>query len=514
MALKLDKEAIIEYSTQHKDGIFIVILLLVLIFGGWSLYQQSAQSVEDIVSEATSAAAGPGGAQTTTPEVVSEEVVSDLLEKRSRELYNIERNPFGSPEEQLRTRQLVQQAYDRGVELLNQGQYQQAMNQFDQVIALDVTETRIKYPVLPSEYKKRAQREYAKGNIDAILTSAGNDLAEGRNHMQQGQRDQALAVYRRANDNLNSVVDADPQGEVIGQENLKKILDLQKQVQSEYFNLWKTVLNNDIDQVLSQAQTAVSGTDYVAMSKAVLQVNRVQLELRNTTQTAQLVPQAKVQQINTLNEQLISKLKTGASTLVEQAQQQLADAIANNDLVQSQDAVTALRQALNFDQSPELRSQVTAALEQRAKMVLDQAENFYQAQSGFIQTGSYDQFDTQGRARFVAELAKLGELGGLLNSDLRNQIADLANRLATLRLPPPLADGYDIQIESVSGTSVKLSVTDKDPRTSSRPMTLSLRQGQTDPRTKIKVEQVDTANGFIILSKSGYQNAKLPVPQQ
>ena len=272
------------------------------------------------------------------------------------------------------------------MELLNQGQYQQAMNQFDQVIALDVTETRIKYPVLPSEYKKRAQREYAKGNIDAILTSAGNDLAEGRNHMQQGQRDQALAVYRRANDNLNSVVDADPQGEVIGQENLKKILDLQKQVQSEYFNLWKTVLNNDIDQVLSQAQTAVSGTDYVAMSKAVLQVNRVQLELRNTTQTAQLVPQAKVQQINTLNEQLISKLKTGASTLVEQAQQQLADAIANNDLVQSQDAVTALRQALNFDQSPELRSQVTAALEQRAKMVLDQAENFYQAQSGFIQT--------------------------------------------------------------------------------------------------------------------------------
>ena len=107
----------------------------------------------------------------------------------------------------------------------------------------------------------------------------------------------------------------------------------------------------------------------------------------------------------------------------------------------------------------------------------------------------------------MAELAKLGG-GGLLNSICATD-RRFGEPTGYHRLPPPLADGYNIQIESCLN-SVKLSVTDKDPRTSSA-HDLSA-SGTDDPRTKIKVKQVDTANGFI--SMKYVIKCKLPVPQQ
>ena len=72
------------------------------------------------------------------------------------------------------------------------GQYQQAMNQFDQVIALDVTETRIKYPVLLPNIK--AGTENMPKAISTPSHQCSNDLAEEAKSYAAGQRDQALAV--------------------------------------------------------------------------------------------------------------------------------------------------------------------------------------------------------------------------------------------------------------------------------------------------------------------------------
>ena len=145
LSLNINKDAVLETLEKKKDPIFLGILVVTLLVGIWYLYSLSAKTVEEIIAETTQGS--DRNTQTQVADLAApDEVVGGLLARRSHDMYNIKRNPFGSPQDQLRMRQEVEKAYQKGVDLFQSAQFEPAIQQFDRVIALDVTEIQTAMP--------------------------------------------------------------------------------------------------------------------------------------------------------------------------------------------------------------------------------------------------------------------------------------------------------------------------------------------------------------------------------
>ncbi|MEW6234983.1 MAG: hypothetical protein AB1656_06325 [Candidatus Omnitrophota bacterium] len=514
MGLSIDKEALLEYVSKKKDSLFIGLLVIVILAGGWFLYQKSALSVNDILDEILrkEPPKGPGGAENTA--VTSNEVVDNLLKKRAAEDYNLKRNPFGSPEDQMKKRQEVEAAYQRGVDLFQAGQFDAAIQQFDKVIALDVTETRISYSILPSEYKRRAQRENLKRNFDRVLASAKADVDEGNRQAQAGAIVEAQTVLTRADDTLRRCIDSDPEGAAIGKENIEQIKNLQLLAFDRLMQIKGQVLIGEFNRELGEARTALSGSNFIEMLKKVVALIKVQSDVKAIDPNAKLVSRDQVNQLNSLVEQIQAKVKDNFQALVAQADQQFTEGAVQKDMQKTSQAVYALQMARNFDPNDkDLAKKLTDYAARRADLVMEIATKFLADQQALLDKGEFEKFDLQNKRQLLGEVLALRNIA--LNAAQKNQASELENKLKALRLPPPVTDDFEVlSIQPPAGTSggkYKIEVMDKTSRGTASKKLLYLSQGQTDPRSKIVLKQVDTSNGFVILSKSGYTDAKVEI---
>ncbi|MDP8245252.1 MAG: tetratricopeptide repeat protein [Candidatus Hinthialibacter antarcticus] len=509
--LKIDKEALLEFAAKKKDQLFLGVLVLALLGGGYYIYTQTSMSVSQIID--TAKEGGPGGGATAggSDIVNPEELVTLLTAKRSKAMYQVERNPFGSPEEQLRMRQEVDASYQRGVDLFNNGRYQEAIEQFDRVIQLDVTETRINYPVLPSEYKRRAMQENARSNLDSILTSAQNDINEGDRLAQGNQTEKAIEMYNSASSNLASVIDSDPEGAVIGVENLTKVKTLEQQAFKKFIGLRGKSLLDDIKNETALSRQVVNGQDFIAMMKAAISLQRLQVEIQQIDPNAELVNRTSRTQVNALTTQLQKKIQDNTAMLVNQAVQQFQQAIQASDLVKSREALAILVQARQLNPKDEqLTENLKTFVAQRADLVIQSAQDFAVKQRDIVAKGDYANFDINNRDLFIVELNGLLERSANLDETKRGEVLSALNVLKQLKLPPALTQKYEIRSVESMGNSFKVIVVDKT-SSSSKPRTLILREGRPDTSTKIQLKQVDTQEGFVILSRPDYMDAKVPL---
>lgn len=513
--VKLDKDTILEFLETRKDVLFITVLIALLIGGGWSLYQKSALSVEQIIDDTMRKPDRAGGNATAV--VVPQDVVTSLLEKRPQSMYKIDRSPFGSPQEQLRIRDELEKTYNRGVELFNAKDFPAAIEQFKKVIDLDVTETRITYAIQPSEYMRRAQREYLKTNFSSMLTSAENDIQEGDRFLSANQLQEAEKVYSRANKTLSEAVTADPEGESVGKDNFTKISALQQSVFQKWQTVQTSMLRGEIQKEVTQAQTLLNQQDLVALMKSMLQLKQVQEHVNLVDPNNAIVPQDQRQPLVTLMTTIQERLKTGFPDLVNQAEAQFTQSLAAKDLLKTKEAIQVMRLALTLNpQEKTLPQKINALVTERAKLVIEQTDLFIAQQQKLLDGQQYDQFDAEGKVKFLDELASLRALGtGALSNEIRTQITDRETKLKRdIRKPPLLTEEFDIT-EITKGASDKwnIVVRDKKSRTGARTKTLSLSQGAKDTSTQISLTQVDTAKGIVILSKPGCSPTELKISQ-
>ncbi len=514
MALKLDKDTLLEFLDRYKDQLFIGALTLTLVAGGWALYQRSALSVDELIREVTEEP-DRQGADAQTERVLPQDVVDKLLAKRAPDMYSIKRNPFGSQEEQLRKRDEVKNAYNRGVELFQAGDYETAIQQFDKVIALDVTETRIPYAVLPSEYKRRAQSEFLKRNFDRVLASAKSDLQEGDRLVSTAKMAEAEAVFLRANKNLTEAITADPEGTSVGKENLDTLKQMQTQAFNKLIAVQSSVLKNELQQGVQQAQQMLGQNDLIALLKCNFSLLALQQRLNEVDPNAELIKANERNQVASLVQQIQKRLTDGYADLVVQADKQFAEALVQKDMNKSMEAIAAMRLALQTNpQDPELQTKINTSVIKRAEMVVQLADAFIAEQQGILNQGQYDQFDAQGKLRFMDELNALRNVGPS-DSNLRTQIVDRLKQIQNLRKPPLLTQEYDIQSVQESGKGIyKIEVMDKTVRTGAKKRVLTnIREGSNrgDRTTGIYIKKVDTEKGSVILSKSGYSDVEVKI---
>ncbi len=516
--VKLDKDTILEFLDTRKDQIFIVLLLALFLGGGWFLYQKSALSVGDIINEAIKNPTGRAGAETTKT-VTPDDVVTSLVEKRPQTLYDIKRNPFGSPEEQLRLRNEVQQTYNRAVELFNAGEYETAIQQFEKVIALDVTETRISYPVMPSEYKRRAQREFLKNNFQSMYTSAENDINEGNRFLSANQMQQAEQVFARANKTLSDAIAADTDGSAIGKENLDKIQKMQQDVFQKWQSIQTAMLKTEIQKGTSQAQQLLGQNDLIALLKSMIQLKKVQEELNVVDPNFALIKQEERQPLINLVATIQNRLKEGYAELVTQAEAQFDQSLSAKDLLKTKEAIQVMGLALSINpQDKNVQQKLAALVVKRSQLVIELTTQFIAQQKDILDKKQYDSFDQEGKVKFLDELIALRALGGnALNADQKTQIANLENTLkTTIRKPPLVTEEFEILsiAKSTAADTWNISVRDKKSRTGGRTYNLRLKVGgPEDTNTKISLTQVDTAGGFVILSKPDCSPAKVDINQ-
>lgn len=518
LKVKLDKDSVLEFLEQRKDVLFISFLALLIILGGWFLYQKSALSVGEIIDEVIqNPSTGAGGAKEQA--VVPSDVVASLLEKRDRTMYSVRRSPFGSPEEQLRIRSEVQRTYNRGVELFNAGEYQAAIEEFEKVIAMDVTETRIQYPIQPSEYMRRANREYLKANFQSMLTSAQNDIQEGDRFVNANQLQEAEKVYSRANKTLSDAITADPEGTAIGKDNLQAVQTLQQNVFKKWQTVQSNMLKSELQKGIEEARRLLAQQDLIALVKNYVHLNQIQEQLNIVDPNFTMISQNQRQPLITLNNQIQERLKDGYADLITQAEAQFSEAIANKDNAKAKESIQVLRLALtiNPQDNKSLQQKISALVVQRANLLLELVDAFIAEQEQILQSNNYDQFDAEGKIHFLDELIALRNLGGnALPSDIRSKIVDRETKLKRdIRKPPELTEAYDIlEVKKSSiGESWTITVRDKSARTGSRTRNLTLRPGRRDALTKITLTEVDTAGGFVILSKPGYSPTKVNLNQ-
>ncbi len=517
LKLKLDKDAISEILETKKDFLFIGILIVLLLYGGWFLYQKSSISVDDLIQEATSEEENKNAGGNLEKVVVPTDVVDSLLEKRSRVMYNVASSPFGSPQEQLRMREEVENTYNRGVSLFNAGEYESAIQQFDLVVnKLDVTESRIPYPIMPSEYKRRSQREYLKRNFDRMLTSAQNDIQEGDRFAAAKQLLEAEKVYSRSNKTLSDALAADPDGASIGADNLTKVKTLQQGVFQKWQSVQTSLLKSELQKGTNQAQQLLAQNDLIALLKSMLNLNQIQARLNQIDANFNMVPQSERNLLVALITQIQEKLKSGYSDLCLQADQQFQRSITAMDMVESKAAIQVMQMALSINpQDDALQQKISSSIVRRAELVIQKADDFIKQQVDFINQGQYEQFDAKTKIAFLDELVGLRNLGGgAINATLRNQITDRETQLKTkVRKPPELTKDYDFIKVVKRASKYQIQYYDKTSRSRRKVNTLTLSLGEKDRKTLIALKEVDSDGSFVILSKPGYTSAKVDINQ-
>ncbi len=513
LKLKLDKESIAEILSTKKDFLFTGLLAVLLLYGGWFLYQKSSISVDDLMKKATTEEDNKAQGGPTEKVVVPTDVVDSLLNKRSRVMYSASSSPFGSPQEQLRMREEVERTYNKGVALYNAGEYESAIQQFDLVVnKLDVTESRIPYPIMPSEYKRRSQREYLKRNFDKMLLSAQNDIKEGDRFAGVKQLLEAEKVYSRSNKTLSDALAADPDGSSIGADNLTKVKTLQQSVFQKWRSVQTSLLKTQLQKGTNQAQQLLAQNDLIALLKSMLNLNQIQNTLNQVDANFNMVPQSERNRLGALIKQIQDKLKSEYSNLCLQADQQFQSAITASDMVESKAAIQVMQMALSTNpQDDALQQKISSSVVRRAELVIQKADEFITQQVNFIKNNQLENFDAKSKIAFLDELVGLRNLGsGAINATLRNQITDRENQLKTkVRKPPELVKDYDFIKVIKRASKYQIQYYDKTSRSRRKVNTLTLSKGEKDRKTKIVLKEVDTDGSFVILSKSGYTSAKV-----
>ena len=177
-----------------------------------------------------------------------------------------------------------------------------------------------------------------------------------------------------------------------------------------------------------------------------------------------------------------------------------------------------MTQAITFSpkNAPELQTKLKDFVVRRSQLVVQLAQGFYNKQKQILDSQKQDQFDQNGKVAWMQEINNLRRSGGKdITPDLNNQIIAVENQLKGLRLPPQLSEEFDfIKLTVSTGNAIKIDYKEKNATALTRPASLLLKEGQNDRRTKITVKQVDTANGFVILSKLGCSDTKVPLSQE
>ncbi len=510
MAASISKDQIVELIGKYRD---ILVLVLIIALAGWGylqLRESLAKSVEDIIEEGIRST-GQGGAGQQGIDVG--QLVQSLESKRPFSVYQQKRSPFGTPAEQLKLRQEVKQLYENAVSLYKSGKYELAVQQFNRVIRMDVTETRIEYPIPPSEYIRLAERQVKIRDLDNILAQANQKIEQARSQ-ESTAPNRAIEQYESALADLKGLVGVDPQGDAMGQAKLNQITGLISQVEQTVTNLKRQTLGQNVSAATNNLNNALqeASTDVFSLVLALAQGREVQSEVKEVDPDASVVSTQARNQLDTLLQRAENTLADSLDSVAQQARQNVADAVQNGNFARAHQLVEAFVElGKQYPDNDTLTAAQIEVLSTYFGGVMEAGRQELAAIREAFQQGEYSSYDPERKKAVVEDISRALRLGPVLSDTDRTQLAQLEDTLRRLEPPPPLDSAYDLVEFRPTGGIYRVQMTEKE---TGEEVSLRLRPRRKD-ESGFRLGQVDMKNRVVILSKlPEYAPSQFQIPER
>jgi len=496
VAASINKEQIIELVSKYRDILVLVALLALAGWGYTRMQSTLSMTVEDRIRMEVEGVKGGGG---KSEALDSTKLVENLEGKRSLAVYTRVKNPFGTPAEQLRLRQEVQQLYQKGEDLFKAEKYEQAIQQFNRLVRLDVTETRIEYPVRPSEYIRMAEQRLNLRNLETTLAQVRQN-SEQAAALVSSSPERAIDLYEPALMALKNLVEADPQGEAMGPDRFKEVSGLATEMEQTVTKLKRDRLGSGFNQVTVALSTAAQqGAGNATTLLPVLgQAREILQEAQQVDPDSSVVPAARRTELQTLVENTDKMLVDSAEAVAEQVRTSVANAIGQGDFntANSQIKSFAALCSRHTDNGILATGQVEI-LSSYLSAVIGTAGKELTQLTEALSKGDLASYDEAKKEALLGQVAQALTLGPLLTERDRTQLLQLEDKLRRAKPKPTLNTAYDLISFNRSGNRYRITLKSKGDG-KDIPLTLELKKK--DPSGFV-LGQVDSKKRTVILSK-------------
>ena len=426
------------------------------------------------------------------------------------------KNPFGTPEEQLRLREELVEAYNQAFDAFRLEKYQEAIQILEeQVIPRDVTETRITYTVAPSEMIRQAEVALTRLNMDEVVARADADFRSGQTAL-GGNPIKALKMLRQALGDYQRVLEVDPEGKKLGEQRLGEMQTRVTQLTDQVLKLQRDTLRRSISQARQDLQAAQSSGNPSALVLSIARMRSAWLELEAIDSDQSIVPPTEREAID---KEFQAAQTTSLDTLpnvVDSVKQQLASGtLLEQNPQEIQSSLILLRESLQLSQaSPkqDMAQPVLQVIRDYAEIVVTTMKETQGQLAKALEDEKYDAFDENAQKRLIATGQQLADSGLPPRASLRNRVAEMVAKLKELTLPPLLSDAYEVvAFRASSKRYYRVTVREKGTETA-EPFNLELEKKGNKGFILLKV---DTDLGSIILSKSpGFRPSQFSIPTE
>ncbi len=512
--MALDKDAILEALYKFRDQIVIVILIGLAAYGAYAVWDDYSRTPEEILNDALPPPRADGPKD--DPVDRAKDTVDGLLNRPPVAVVIGRKNPFGTPEQQLRLRQELEAAYQSALEEFRNKNYQAAIDILEkEVIRRDVTETRINYAVSPSEMIRQCHFALTRANMDEVVSRADQAYQAGNAALSSNQRQDALRQLRDALTDYNRVIEVDPQGSELGEEKLKTINQRVTELSEKVLKLQRDILSQSIEQARQQLASARSGSDPIALITAIGRVRAAANELVTIDSDLSIFSQS---ERDAINENLQAAQKEAAASLPAAIaavraslidtpiEQQALEDVGRNLLV-----LFETLHLVKVNQDTESGPAAVAVISDYVDALASAMQDLEKKLDSALKNEEFDIFETGNQAKLM-EIAQAVLQSGLpIQTGKRNQLADSRASLEALQPPPALDSDYELVSFTKRRNYYNITMHNKQ---SDKTETLPPLQLDKKHSSGFKLLEVDTDQGIIILSKSpGYRPSRFAIPQ-
>ncbi|HOE11203.1 MAG TPA: hypothetical protein PLQ35_04180 [bacterium] len=496
MAASINKEQIIELVSKYRDILVLVGLLALAGWGYTRIQGALSMTVEDRIRMEVEGVKG-GGSKSQALD--STKLVQELENKRSPAVYSRLKNPFGTPAEQLRLRQEVQQMYQKGEDLFKNEKYEQAIQQFNRLLRLDVTETRIEYPVRPSEYIRMAEQRLNLRNLETTLAQVRQN-SEQAAALVSSSPDRAIDLYEPALAALKNLIEADPKGEAMGQDRFKEVSSLATEIEQTVTKLKRDRLAATFNQITTALSTAAQqGPNNATTLLPVLgQAREILQEAQQVDPEFSVVPAARRTELQTLTDNTDKMLVDSAETVAEQVRTSVANAVAQGDFNTANAQIKSF--AALCSRHPDNGILATAQVEMLSSYlsaVIGSAGKELTRITEAIAKGDTAAYDEAKKEAVLEQVVQALTLGPLLTERDRTQLLQIEEKLRRAKPMPTLNTAYDLVSFNRVGNRYRITLKSK---ADGKDIPLTLELKRKDPSGFV-LGQVDSKKHTVILSK-------------
>lgn len=522
----IDAEKIKTFFIYNRDRLIVLLCFLLTIGAFYFYFQQQkigySQKIAEVQDKLNQ------GDVEEEKKVEPEEVVEMAVDQPALDEYIkiSKKNIFQNAPDRLAGRRDIEQKYEQAVAFMDGDNYANATRLLEEIMRRDPQEVMVDYPVRPSVLKNKIEEETRKNAILSIFGQAEDSFHQAEQLEKDGDLLKAQSGYEKSLASYQEVLETEEtSGEkLVSAEIRTKAKNQIEEIRENISRLTQITFRQEIQGYFDQATQAMdsAGEEPGKLADARDLLTKALDRIQEIDPAHEIVSGEMVGQIETTLStvesqvaQRVPLLYAEGKKLADQGKasknlETLAKAEANWEAVAKldpdyQSITSGLQQLKDY-----ILSLSTEEILSEAQRRIDSARKALEEIQQALLNEDYEAFQ-EVKARGIEDAAFVRALqgDGRLN-ELKNEATKLETELRQKQFPPPVTDWELVKIlerPTISGTE---HIAELHQKGTAALKTVHLREGQTDPASKLTVVEVDKEEkAFVWVKKPDNRRTKL-----